>query len=68
MEAKEAASLDAMYIALQIQGHQTLLALQIGLLSDGLPYTNPAVQQATVAKAFVENHLVALSLLQFYNQ
>ena len=63
-----AANLDAMYIALQIQGHQMLLSLQIGLLSEGLPYTTPAVQQATVAKAFIENHLVALSLLQFYNQ
>ena len=62
------ATLDAMYIALQIQGHEMLLALQIGLLSDGLPFTTPAVQQATVAKAFIQTHLVALSLLQFYNQ
>ena len=63
-----ASTLDSQYIALQIQGHMMLQQLQIGLLADGLPYTNPAVQQATVALSFIENHLVALSLLQAYNQ
>ncbi len=62
------ASFDANYIALQIQGHEMLLALQIGLLSDGLPYTSAAVQQALVAQAFIENHLVALQLLSTYRQ
>ena len=62
------ADFDATYLMIQTKGHEMLLQLQIGLLADGLPYTSAAVQQAVVAKAFIETHLTALSLLTSYNQ
>lgn len=68
IENTPASSFDSSYIALQIQGHEMLLELQMGLIADGLPYTSAALQQALVAQAFIENHLVALSLLQANNQ
>ena len=58
---------DANYLAIQTKGHQMLLQLQIGLMADGLPYTSAALQQAVVAKAFIETHLTALSLLTANN-
>ncbi len=63
-----ASEFDATYLMIQTKGHEMLLQLQIGLLADGLPYTSAAVQQAVVAKAFIETHLTALSLLTSYNQ
>ncbi len=62
------ATFDANYLTIQTKGHEMLLQLQIGLLADGLPYTTVAVQQAAVAKAFIETHLTALALLTSNNQ
>ncbi len=62
------ATFDANYLMIQTKGHEMLLQLQIGLLADGMAYTTVPVQQAVVAKAFIETHLTALSLLTANNQ
>ena len=68
VETAPDATFDANYLMIQTKGHEMLLQLQIGLIADGLPYTAAALQQALVAKAFIETHLVALGLLTSNNQ
>ncbi len=62
------ATFDSIYLHTQIQGHQSLLQIQNGLLADNLPLTDDSVHIALIAKAFIENHLVILNLLYANNQ
>ena len=68
VETAPDATFDANYLMIQTKGHEMLLQLQLGLIADNLPYTSVALQKALVAKAFIQTHLTALSLLTSYNQ
>ena len=68
VEQASGSEFDPLYLNIQLQGHQMLLQIQNELLADGLSYSMAAVQQASVARAFIQTHIVALTLLISNNQ
>jgi putative membrane protein len=62
--APQGRGFDAAYVALQLQGHQQLMAIQNGFLQAQPTMTTDATHIAMLARTTIEMHLTMLQELQ----